>query len=161
MEDDFKRLLEVSGNLQSKHGRWHVSPGLDGDNGVAADADGFGQLLLSDVLDGSLYSDCVLHKGYCILDFTINPLNVIKYTMNSRTGSIMRKISLKNAPSVLSALEKRKVGFSSRIMLRIISITKKTYPVIPVAFMRYVIIISSSSFSFDIQMKKKARRVMT
>ena len=62
-EDGVGGFAEVAGDLQRQDGGGDVSAGLDGVDGVAADADGVGQLLLGDVPDGSLDSNGVLHKA--------------------------------------------------------------------------------------------------
>lgn len=49
----------MAGNLQGQYGRREVTPGFNGNNGVAAYAYCVGQLQLGDVQDGPFYADCV------------------------------------------------------------------------------------------------------
>lgn len=76
LKDGIGRLFKVFGNFQCQHRGRNVFAGLNGVDGVPAHADGIRQLLLGDVLDGSFYSDCVLHKAYCFLDFQSIHLNI-------------------------------------------------------------------------------------
>lgn len=59
----FDGFAEDPGDLQCQYRRGDEAPGLDGVYGLAAYADGIGQLLLGHAYFGAFDSNPILHRG--------------------------------------------------------------------------------------------------
>ena len=68
LEDGVDGLVEVAGDLEGEDGGGDVFARFDGVDGVAADADGIGQLLLGDVQDCPFYAHGILHSASSFLE---------------------------------------------------------------------------------------------
>jgi len=63
LENLFDGFAEDPGDLQCQYRRGDEAPGLDGVYGLAAYADGIGQLLLGHAYFGAFDSNPILHRG--------------------------------------------------------------------------------------------------
>ena len=64
LENRLDRLAEQPRDLEGQQGRRDELARFDGVDGLAADSDGIGQLLLGHALDGARHPDVILH-GRC------------------------------------------------------------------------------------------------